>query len=143
MTYDEQCSPIKVGLKVMHVHVHLCVFLQQNRAVPAQMTVFCPQQIRITNFYYHHLCPLHNSRTNINLFLSFLLVFCIQTRISKTWITNHCRNHSTHCSTSLESIVAYRTGPCPLRFLLPSGGLGLHKTYKSCWERSTPESCLC
>ena len=60
--------------KVTHARVCLCVCMQQHRAMPAQRITPCPEQIRITNFYYHHLCLLHDSRTNINLFLSFFLI---------------------------------------------------------------------
>lgn len=50
-----------------------------------------------------------------------------------------CKNYSRHRSVSSEFIAARRTGPCPFRSLLTSLGLGLHKTYKSGWERSTPK----
>lgn len=54
------------------VHVRVCV--QQDRAMPARRIMPCPEQMRIINFYYHHLCLSHDSRTNVNLFLSFFLV---------------------------------------------------------------------
>jgi len=105
-----------------------CVFMCVcDRAVPAQRVVLWPEQNRITSFYYQHLCLLCESDKH----KPFPLLFphlCICTRASETWTTQHCKNYSTQRLISWELIAAFRTGPCPLRCLLPPMGLGLPKT---------------
>lgn len=129
------------------VNIHL-ERLVLNKVVQESMcqhgVVPCPQQTKITHLPYSHLCLLHGSRTNINLLLSCFL-----------------------CAAELEHTMFYLPPrwQCPAKFiadisllaqnwlwhaeqdrpantLANVGGLGLHKTYTSGWERSTPRSCL-
>lgn len=65
---------IDVERLVLKRAVHVRVCMQQDRAMPARRIMPCPEQMRIINFFYHHLCLSYDSRTNVNLFLSFFRI---------------------------------------------------------------------
>lgn len=96
-----------------------------------------------TNFTAKRCSLLRNPRTNTTLFISCFPHWREQTGAREIQMTKRCRMYSLHCFIILE-LMWHAEQDCPcVNTPANTGGLGLPKTYKSGWEKSTPRSCLC